>query len=149
MLLFRYEAKDNKGNTIGGVIEAEDNKEAVSLLHKRELTIISLSQEKRKDFKAKRVKLDDLVVFSRQLATMVDSGISLVQSLTILSEQAENTTLATTTLHIKRDIESGSSFCDALAKHPQVFSELYINMAKAGETSGKLDEILDQGRIPA
>ncbi|MFC1709873.1 type II secretion system F family protein [Candidatus Omnitrophota bacterium] len=144
MLQFRYEAKDSKGKTLSGVIEAEDNKEAVSLLHKKDLTIISLSQEKKKTFKAKKVKLDDLVIFSRQLATMVDSGISLVQALSILSEQAENTTLATTTLYIKRDIESGSSFCDALSKYPAVFSELYINMAQAGESSGKLDEILDR-----
>lgn len=141
---FRYEAKDNKGNPVSGVIEAQDNQEAVSLLHKREITIISLALEKKRAFKARRVKLDDLVIFSRQLATMVDSGISLVQSLSILSEQSDNATLSTTTLYLKKDIESGFSFCNALAKHPQVFSDLYINMAKAGETSGKLDEILDR-----
>lgn len=144
MLQFRYEAKDNQGNTVGGIIEAEDNKAAVVLLHKKDLTIISVSQEKKKVYKSKKVKLDDLVIFSRQLATMVDSGISLVQALSILSEQSENSTLSTATLYIQRDIESGSSFCDALAKHPQVFSELYINMAKAGESSGRLDEILDR-----
>lgn len=144
MSQFRYEAKDAKGNTIAGLIEAMDNKTALSVLHKKDLTILSLSQEKKRSFKAKGVKLDDLVVFSRQLATMVDAGISLVQSLSILSEQSENKTLAITTLVIRRDIESGSSFCDALSKHPQVFSDLYIHMAKAGESSGKLDEILDR-----
>jgi len=141
---FKYEAKDSQGNAVGGFIEAEDNKAAVVLLHKKELTILNLSQEDQKAFKAKRVKLEDLVIFSRQLATMVDSGISLVQALSILSEQSENKNLATATLVIKRDIESGSSFCNALLNHPQIFSELYINMAKAGETSGKLDEILDR-----
>ena len=141
---FRYEAKDPQGNTISGLIGAEDNKTAVSLLHKKNLTIISLSQEKRKAFKAKRVKLDELVIFSRQLATMVDSGISLVQALSILSEQSESKALSATTVIIRGDIESGSSFYNALSKHPQVFSELYINMAKAGESSGKLDEILDR-----
>ncbi|MFH1622718.1 MAG: type II secretion system F family protein [Candidatus Omnitrophota bacterium] len=141
---FRYEAKNVEGNTQSGYIEAEDNKAAVALLHKKDLTILNLKEEKKKSFKAKKVKLDDLVIFSRQLATMVDSGISLVQALSILSEQAENKTLSTTTLIIQKDIEGGSSFCNALAKHPQIFSELYINMAKAGETSGKLDEILDR-----
>jgi type IV pilus assembly protein PilC len=144
MQSFRYEAKDQQGNTVNGYIEADDNKSAVALLHNKNLTIINLVQEQRKAFKAKKVKLDDLVIFSRQLATMVDSGISLVQALSILSEQAENKILSTTTLVIKKDIEGGSSFCNALSKHPQIFSDLYINMARAGETSGKLDEILDR-----
>ncbi|MEK7849920.1 MAG: type II secretion system F family protein [Candidatus Omnitrophota bacterium] len=78
------------------------------------------------------------------MATMVDSGITLVQSLHILSEQAENKILSSVTLKIKEDIESGSSLHEALERHPKIFSNLYINMVKAGETSGLLDEILDR-----
>lgn len=141
---FSYVVKDNRGASISGMIEASNNASAVSLLHKKGLTIISLSQVEVRALKKKRIKLDDLVMFSRQLATMVDSGIPLVQALSILGEQSENKTLSITTQLVKRDVESGSSLCEALAKHPQVFSELYINMAKAGEASGKLDAILDR-----
>ncbi|MDD5006075.1 MAG: type II secretion system F family protein [Candidatus Omnitrophica bacterium] len=141
---FHYVAKDIRGKTLNGTIEAADNPAVVSLLHKRGLTIISLSLEKEKVFRKKGVKLEDLVMFSRQLATMVDSGISVVQALSILAEQTENKTLSVTTQTIRKDIEGGANLCDSLAKHPRVFSELYINMVKAGETSGKLDTILDR-----
>lgn len=142
---FRYVAKDTQGQTINGIIEANDNAFAVSILHKKGLTIINLTPEKERAFKKRKVKLDDLVIFSRQLATMVDSGISLVQALSILSEETEGTkTLPLTIQIVKKDIEGGTSLSDALSKHSQIFPEIYTNMVKAGETSGKLDEILDR-----
>ncbi|MDP2044293.1 MAG: type II secretion system F family protein, partial [Candidatus Omnitrophota bacterium] len=85
-----------------------------------------------------------LVIFSRQLATMIDAGIPLVNSLGILSEQIENEDFRSVINNVCKDIEAGMSFCDALAKHPAIFSDLFVNMAKAGETSGMLDEVLDR-----
>ncbi|MDD5291951.1 MAG: type II secretion system F family protein [Candidatus Omnitrophica bacterium] len=144
MAQFKYDAKDPSGKSISGALEAANRESAVNILHQKSLTIISISEEKGREAKKKKVKLDDLVIFSRQFSTMVDSGISVVQALSILAEQSENKVLSATTQAISKDIESGSNLCDALAKHPKIFSELYINMVKAGETSGKLDEILDR-----
>lgn len=146
MAHFRYEAKDAQGHALKGAIEASDRVGAVALLHKRGVTIIKLDQDKAVAGKRRRSRINfqDLIIFSRQLATMVDSGITLVQCLSILGEQLEKSTLQPIILEIQRDIESGSSFNDAVAKHPSAFSELYVNMVKAGETSGKLDVILDR-----
>lgn len=143
---FRYEAKDSQGHTLKGTLDANDRAAAVTLLHKKGVTIIKLDQESKAAAKAHKghIKAEDLIIFSRQLATMVDSGIPLVQSLSILGEQLEKSTLAPVVLIVQRDIEGGSSFFDAIAKHPHAFSELYANMVKAGETSGKLDVILDR-----
>ncbi|MDD5618457.1 MAG: type II secretion system F family protein [Candidatus Omnitrophica bacterium] len=144
MAQFRYEAKDYNGKSVTGIVDSGDKDSAANSLHKKGLTIISIVQEKEKTARKKSVKLDDLVVFSRQFSTMVDSGISVVQALAILSEQSENKTLAATTHALRKDIEGGSNLCDALSRHPKIFSELYINMVRAGEASGKLDEILDR-----
>jgi len=92
----------------------------------------------------KKLKLDDLVVFSRQLATLIDAGIPLVQSLGILGEQIEKKDFRNIVNSVRQDIEAGMSFCDALAKHPKIFSDFFVNMAKAGEASGMLDEVLDR-----
>ncbi len=144
MPLFGYVAKDSQGLKLSGMIEAGDQHEAIGVLHKKGLIVISVKEEKAKKVKEKKVKLDDLVIFSRQLATMVESGITLVQALHILSEQSENKTLSGVTLRIREDIEGGSSLHEAMSRHPRIFSNLYINMVKAGETSGLLDEILDR-----
>ncbi|MDD5255824.1 MAG: type II secretion system F family protein [Candidatus Omnitrophica bacterium] len=147
---FQYIAKDKFGTSMAGIIEAASEGEAVEVLHGKELIIVSVEQAKKKQLKAavgrsgKKIKLDDLVVFSRQLSTMIDTGIPVVQSLAILSEQTENPSLKSVVGVVKQDIEAGMSFSDALAKHPQVFSDLFINMTKAGETSGMLDEVLDR-----
>lgn len=144
MTVFNYIAKDHQGLKLSGTVEAADQREAISVMHKKGLIVISIAEAKVKKLKSKGVKLDDLVVFSRQLATMVESGINLVQALNILGEQAENKTLAAVTMKIREDIEGGASLHEALDKHPKIFSTLYVNMVKAGETSGLLDEILDR-----
>jgi type IV pilus assembly protein PilC len=144
---FKYVAKDNQGKDITGTIEAENRALVIETLRKSELTIISIEEQKGRLKEAasrKRIKLDDLVVFSRQLATMVDSGIPLVQALDVLSEQIEKQTLRQIVVKVRSDIETGSSLSEALSKHPAVFSNLYVNMVRAGETSGMLDEILDR-----
>ncbi len=144
MPVYSYSAKDTQGLKLSGIVEALDEHDAITVLHKKGLIVIAVKEERLKKVREQGVKLDDLVVFSRQLATMVDSGITLVQSLHILSEQAENKILSNVTLQIKENIEGGSSLHEALERHPKIFSNLYINMVKAGETSGLLDEILDR-----
>lgn len=146
MSVFQYSAKDMNGRTVVGVVEAPGENEAAVILQNKSYIVLSLKQVKAKALAAsgQKIKLDDLVVFSRQLATMIDAGIPLVQALSILSEQAENKGLKAVVLTVRQDIEAGMSFCDALAKHPHVFSELFINMSRAGEASGMLDEVLDR-----
>jgi type IV pilus assembly protein PilC len=149
MSTYQYSAKDKNGHTVMGVLDGASEAEVVSVLHNKELVVVSIKEIKEKALKAKKkkdknIKLDDLVVFSRQLATMIDAGIPLVQSLGILGEQIENADLKKVVVNVRQDIEAGTSFCDALAKHPTVFSDLFINMTRAGEASGMLDEILDR-----
>ena len=148
MATYQYTAKEPNGRTVIGVIDAPNETEAANTLHNKMLIVMAVKEVKAKGgifapSKAK-VKLDDLVIFSRQLATMIDAGIPLVQALGILSEQVDNKTLQGIVMTVRQDIEAGMSFCDALSKHPQVFSDLFINMSKAGEASGMLDEVLDR-----
>ncbi|MCK9572007.1 MAG: type II secretion system F family protein [Candidatus Omnitrophica bacterium] len=148
MNAYQYAAKDKTGRNVSGILECVNEMEVVELLHKKELIVVSVELSTKTSaspkVKDKKVKLDDLVIFSRQLSTMIDAGIPLVNSLGILSEQIESENLRAVVMAVRKDIEEGTSFCDALAKHPGVFSELFINMVKAGETSGMLDEVLDR-----
>jgi len=147
---FKYVAKDNDGKNIAGVLEAADRQAAVADLRKKELIIISVSDvPKGMSFnlpfgKRKKVKLDDLVIFSRQLSTMVDAGIPLVGALDILGEQMDNRAFGNIITSVRNDVETGSSLSEGMAKHKDVFSALFVNMVKAGESSGMLDEILDR-----
>lgn len=146
MNTYQYTAKDKNSHTVRGILEGVSEVEVVNALHQRDLLVISVEIVKKKIFKArdKKARLDDLVIFSRQLATLIDSGVPLVQSLGILGEQIENKNLRDIVIMVRQDIEGGTSFYDALAKHPNVFSELFINMSKAGEASGTLNEVLDR-----
>jgi type IV pilus assembly protein PilC len=92
----------------------------------------------------KKVKEKDIVIFTRQFATMIDAGLPLVQCLEILASQQDNATLKEILLKVKADVEAGSTFADALRKHPSVFNELYCNLVTAGETGGILDTILNR-----
>jgi len=143
---YRYIAKDKNGSTLAGILDMLSEADVIDALHKKDLIVVSIQAEKKK-FKIMRdrkIKLDDLVIFSRQLATMIDAGIPLVQALGILAEQIENKNLRRVIFAVRQDIETGMSFCDALSKHPAVFSELFINMSRAGEASGMLNEVLDR-----
>ncbi|MCX5700944.1 MAG: type II secretion system F family protein [Candidatus Omnitrophica bacterium] len=151
MTNYTYVVKDKLGQTLTGTLEANSEAEAAESLHKRDLVVISIEQAKDKavkkaqsKFGKERIKLDDLVIFTRQLATMIEAGIPLVHALGILAEQTENKELKEVVVTVRQDIEAGMNFCDALSKHPKVFSELFINMARAGESSGMLDDILDR-----
>lgn len=134
---------------MAGTLEAKDRAEVIDILRKKDLIIISINESS--SFRlalpsggGKKIKLDDLVVFSRQLATMVDAGIPLVGALDILAEQMDNKSFGAIITMIHKDVETGSSLSDAMAKHRKVFSTLFVNMVKAGESSGMLDDILDR-----
>lgn len=151
MIKFRYVCKDRGGKTVAAVMEAKDRASVVDALRKRDLIIISVQEEGgRKKFsipfltRKKKVGMDDLVMFARQLATMVDAGITLVAALDILGEQMDNKTFGAVILSVRNDVETGSSLSAAMAKHKNVFSSLFVNMVKAGESSGMLDDILDR-----
>jgi type IV pilus assembly protein PilC len=146
---FKYTAKDASGKAMTGFFEAADYAAAVDMLRRQGLIIVSVKEAGKIKISAmswgkKKVKIDDLVIFSRQLATMVDAGIPLVGALDILGDQVENKTFGEVIMKMRNDVETGSSLSDALSKHKRVFSPLFVNMVKAGESSGMLDDILDR-----
>jgi type IV pilus assembly protein PilC len=149
---FRYTAKDRDGKAVNGVMDSASSSALVDALRQKELTIISIEEAKEKaktsfSFGAEKVKLDDLVIFSRQLATMVDAGIPLVGALDALQDQMEHAGFKNVVRKVRDNVEGGLSLSEALSKQPKVFSSFFINMVRAGESSGNLDEILDRVAI--
>jgi type IV pilus assembly protein PilC len=150
MPTFKYVAKDKEGKTVTGTTDAPSNEELIHMLRQQGLLIVTVKETKAKpkgasfSFGKQRVAQDDLVIFSRQLATMVSAGIPLVNALDILGDQIENKTFKEVVLKVRDDIETGYSLSDAFGKHINIFSSLFVNMTKAGESSGMLDEILDR-----
>ena len=150
MTKFEYTAKNESGKSVKGRVEASDKNAALSTLTKQHLRPISIKKEGSFDpnnlqfnfLKRKRVKKKDLVVFTRQLATMINAGVPLVRSLATLQEQTDNQFFKSTIERISKDVESGMAFAEALEKHPKAFTDVYVNMVAAGEASGILDEIL-------
>ncbi|PIQ89021.1 MAG: pilus assembly protein PilC [Candidatus Omnitrophica bacterium CG11_big_fil_rev_8_21_14_0_20_42_13] len=141
---YKYVAKDKTGKNVSGLAEMPDEVSLIDRLHRQELLVVSIHQTKAPKLQARSVKLDELVIFCRQLATMIDSGIPLAQTLSILAEQTEDKYLSEVTAKTRQDIEEGLSFSEALKKHQKVFSGLFISMVRAGEVSGQLDEVLDR-----
>jgi type IV pilus assembly protein PilC len=127
---------------------AKSKDEAISTLRKQNILVTSVSTRTRKlklnlPFKA-GVSDKDIVVFTRQFATMIDAGLPLIQCLDILAKQTENKTFALSINDIRQDVEAGSTYADALRKHPKIFNDLYVNMVAAGELGGILDTILNR-----
>jgi len=147
---FKYAAKERSGKPISGVTDAQDKKALIDALRKQDLIIVSISEESGKSKRSAlskwggKIKISELVLFSRQMATMIDAGIPLVQALDILSEQIESRLFRAIILDVKKDTAGGLAFNEALAKHPRAFSPLFVNMVKAGESSGALDSIMDR-----
>jgi len=144
---FIYKAKNREGNITQGIIEARNESEAVSILHKKDLVILSLEPKEQlftKDISVmlSRPKTKDVVVFTRQLATLIDADVPLVNSLNTLAEQTDNVAFRKVLKEITNAVDAGSSLSDALAKYPHVFSKFYISLVKSGETAGKLHEVL-------
>jgi len=150
MYTFSYQARDVSGKIVSGIQEALNEDNAVTSLMGRGLMVLSLQQKataSRSRNKIWKVKETDLVLFTRQLATMIEAGISLVQALTALYEQCDPKRQRSMR-HVISDVigrvQSGETFNESIAKHPRVFSRLYVSMVKAGETGGLLAEILDR-----
>ncbi len=128
---------------------ASSKEEVTTKLRSKNITPTTITETEKKPFLSfslgkQKVTQKDIVVFTRQFATMIDAGLPLVQALDILSTQVENKTLGKTLGIIKADVESGATYADALGKHPKEFSELYVNMVAAGEAGGILDTILNR-----
>jgi type IV pilus assembly protein PilC len=148
---FSWEGKNRAGKVQKGDMEAP-NEAAVNAQLRRSGIVPSKVKERGKgmDFEIKlsfmqpKVTTKDLVVFTRQFATMIDAGLPLVQCLDILSRQQENKTFQKMLLAVKESVESGSTFADALKKHPKAFDSLYCNLVAAGEVGGILDTILNR-----
>jgi len=142
---YSYIARETaSGREIHSTVEAATEQAAVAALLNRSLLVVSIEEKVSKKGKTKggRVSLNDLVVFTRQLATMIDAGIAIVQSLQALSDQSPNKVMRDTIRDICTRVESGESFSEALQKHPKAFSKLYVSMVSAGEKGGLLAEIL-------
>lgn len=146
---FSWEARTRTGSVQKGVMEADNAGAVEAQLKRYGFTGISVKEEKKGggksfSFGKKKVDTKDLVVFTRQFATMIDSGLPLVQCLDILAGQQENKTFKECLLKVKEAVESGSTFADALSKHPTIFDQLYVNLIAAGEVGGILDTILNR-----
>jgi type IV pilus assembly protein PilC len=150
MAEFHYSIKDKSGKSQTGSIEAPSQQAATSKLREKASIIISIKPVKKSSFSfdispslnSIKITIDELAVFSRQLATMVNAGLPLVQGLEILSEQSEKKSFKLIITKVKESVEGGSSLSEALGKYPKAFSGLFINMISAGEASGMLDDIL-------
>ncbi len=148
---YEYAGKGPGGTTAKGVIEADNVAQASAQLKQRQITPTSIVEKKGMgSFEIKipgfgpKVKTKDIVIFTRQFATMIDAGLPLVQCLDILSSQQENPPLKAALIEVKASVEGGSTFADALAKHPKIFDVLFVNLVAAGEIGGILDTILNR-----
>ena len=149
MLTFAYQARDSAGKILNGVQEGINEENAVNALMSRGLLVLSIQQKSASRLVRGKAKVpdSDLVMFTRQLATMVDAGLPLVGALTALFEQSDakkQAGLRRVIGEITAQVQDGSTFNDAISKHPKVFSRLYTSMVKAGESGGMLAEVLDR-----
>jgi len=143
MQSFTYTARAVNGELKTATVQAANREDVVAQLRRQRLTVVKVDEEAaKKKPRGGAIKMRDIVIFTRQFSTMINSGLPLVQALDILSKQTENKTLADVTRAVVFDVESGHTVADALAKHPRAFSELYVNMVAAGEAGGILDTIL-------
>ena len=148
-MVFEWSGKTSRGLVESGEMSANSKDEVFAQLRKRNIVPTIVKQKEKKSSLAGMsfgggVKDKDIVIFTRQFATMIDAGLPLVQALEILSTQVENKFLGKTLETIKNDVEAGSTYAEALKKHPKAFSELYANMVAAGESGGILDTILNR-----
>lgn len=149
---FKYTARNAQGKIVDGIVESPSQDVLIKMLRSQGLLVTAISQDQAKAAAGKRkfrlarthVSLDDLIIFSRQLATMVSAGLPLIESLDVLGEQLENPILRKVVVDVRKDVEAGSTFTNALEKHPKIFNQLYVSMVRAGEASGMLDSIMNQ-----
>jgi len=156
---FFYIVRDNKGNKVSGVEEASSQEEVVNRLQAKDFIIVNVIPEYREDiktlgsevlakahlrFRHYRVTNDDLVLFCRQLATLLGAGVTILKSLNIISLQVSSARLFSVIKNLQKNMEAGLSFHETMAKHPGVFPELWINLVDSGEASGNLALVLSR-----
>ncbi|MDW8106891.1 MAG: type II secretion system F family protein [Armatimonadota bacterium] len=150
MPLFSYEAVDSKGRTLKGTVEADTEQLVLSKLHEQGLHVVRIEQQRERTQllsrfrRAQKPKLQALVFFTRQFATMIDAGIPILRCLDILYTQTKDPALKQAIDGVRKDVKSGMALNEAMEKHPRVFSELFVNMVRAAEVAGILDQILDR-----
>jgi type IV pilus assembly protein PilC len=144
---YNYQVRDKKGRLVKGTLLAENEQVVVQRLREMGLTPIKVGQKKEGmsreiSLRPGHVKLKALAIFSRQFATMVNSGLPILRALSILSQQTESPNLAQVVTEVRIDVERGLSLSAAMGRHPKVFNTLYTSMIRAGETGGVLDQTL-------
>lgn len=149
---YAYTVKDNSGRLIEGTLEADSTPVVANKL--RQMGYVPIAIDKNRSFTLPtelhfpgmggKVKVKEISIFSRQFATMINSGLTLLRSLHILADQTDNPVLSSVIDQVRQDVENGASLSQAMAKHPKVFPQLYVAMVKAGEAGGMLDEVLLQ-----
>lgn len=151
MPFYTYKAREQSGKIATGLVEAPNSSGATKLLHDKQLFIISVAQSKantssggRAESFFQRVPFNEIVNFTRQLATMIVAGLSLPEALSILKSQSTNATFQTVLTDIEHQIVSGGNLGDSLSKYPQYFSPIYIALVRAGESSGQLDKVFNR-----
>jgi type IV pilus assembly protein PilC len=142
MPTFAYTARTLSGDLKSSTMDANTREDVVAQLRRQKLIVVKVDQDRARKRTGGKIKTRDIVIFTRQFATMINAGLPLVQALDILSKQSENKTLKEVTRQVVYDVESGHTVADALGKHPKAFSDLYVNMVAAGEAGGILDTIL-------
>ncbi len=142
MPVFEYTARSVSGQETTGTVDLPSIDAVREHLRKNRLMVVRVREQQKRKRRVGRVPTRDIVVLTRQFATMINAGLPLVQSLDILAQQTENKTLADVTRQVLYDVESGNTLADALDKHRNAFSALYVNMVAAGEAGGILDTIL-------
>jgi type II secretory pathway component PulF len=146
---FSYTARNTTGEVQNGIVEATGQEAALDVLHRNGLVVVSLAEQKRSEVFAsftkifQRVKTKDIVIFSRQLATLFEATVPLVESLRTIGSQIENEYFREVLNGMADEVDSGTAFSQTLAKYPKVFSQFYVSMVESGEVSGKLQESLE------
>jgi type IV pilus assembly protein PilC len=157
MPLYSYTAKRSDGRNVRGDLEAISELEVIETLHRRNLTVLDIVEKKKAPEKGLGARFsmsaplfgggvthDEIFLFASQMSAMVESGLPLLRCLTSFGNEVENPRFKSVMDSVSIDVEEGSTFFDALSKHPKVFSKLFVNMVKAGEVSGRLDQTLAQ-----
>ncbi len=152
MATFTYEAIDSMGKTLRNKLDADNEQAVLAKLHEQKFHVVNIALAKGGNQAAVsgsvgvkgKVKLVSLVVFARQFSTMINAGISIVKCLDILENQTKDVALKAVLIAVRKDVKDGATLTDALAKHPNVFNKLFVNMIRAAEIGGILDIILDR-----
>ncbi|MTV49389.1 type II secretion system F family protein [Heliobacillus mobilis] len=149
MPLFQYEVLDKSGTLLSGKMEAEDELAALARLRKMGHSVLEIEEIQKSLWEGifqsgKKIKIGDLLLFNRQLGAMLDAGIPLTRSLYTLSAQAENPLLSQVLNEVARNVEGGMSFSESLRAYPETFSSMYVDMVRAGEMGGVIEEMLNR-----